>query len=207
LALHELGDPEYGALFSALQRDESYLPPERLTQRVTESIPKLGARDAEAVVAALLSVQTGRNNHGASLVDFAQGIATSEDLALSADASERLARRIETLAGLPAMAITAKAMDVAGEHDRLFHTARMLTDVRPVFGDDPLELPVGAVVTHVLRIDAFRNGQLEDYFVVLDNSELMALKAVVDRAIDKNKSLSRLLDVIGFSRFELSEED
>lgn len=81
-----------------------------------------------------------------------------------------------------------------------------MTDIRPVFGEDASKSPVGAVVTHVLRIDSFRNGSLEDYYVALDNDDLLQLQSAVGRAIDKNQSLNQLMDNIGFSRFQLSEE-
>lgn len=208
LAVEDLDEQEFGLVVEALQQDAAprYVPIDELTRGVTEAVPRLAQREAAGILQALLSVQTGRAVHDNPLEEFASGIASSEDLALSPEAAEKLASRIQTLASIPAMAVTAKALDVAREHDRLFHGARFLTDIRPVFGDSALDPPVGAVVTHVLRIDAFRNGESENYYVALDNSDLMALQQVVSRAIDKNKSLNRVLDAGGFSRFELSEE-
>lgn len=207
LVLGGLSDEEFATLAKGLEQDGAarYVPVEELARKVTEAVTRLAEREAEGVVRSVLSVQTGRTVHDDSLAEFSLGIATSEDLDLPPDAAGTLAQRIAYLASIPAMAVTAKAMDVAQEHERIFHAARILTDIRPVFGDHALDPPVGAVVTHLLRIDAFRNGQIEDYYVALDNSDLIALKTVVGRAIDKNESLNRVLDGSGFSRFELSE--
>lgn len=184
-----------------------YASVDRLVSKLTEAAPRITAREARSAVQAILSVESGRVIHDDSLEKFAQGIATSRDLDLPPDTAGLLTERLEVLARLPVIAITAKTKDIASEHDRIFHSARVLTDIRPVFGDDPHQPPLGAVVSHLLRIDVFRHGKLEDYFVALDNSDLVALKAVVDRAIEKNQSLGKILDVSGFARFDLAEEE
>jgi len=208
LAVKDFTKDEFANVAEALQGDTDarYVPINELTRSVTEAVPRLARRDGESIVQALLSLQTARAIHDNSLEEFASGIASSEDLDLAPEGAQTLANRIQFLASIPALAVTAKALDVAQEHDRVFHRARVLTDIRPVFGDSALDPPLGAVVTHMLRIDAFRNGQAEDYYVALDNSDLIALREVVGRAVDKNKSLNRVLDGSGFSRFELSEE-
>ncbi len=65
----------------------------------------------------------------------------------------------------------------------------------------------GTIVTHVLRIDAFQNGELDDYYVALNTDDLRSLYAVLDRAIKKNDSLGRVSDAMGFSRFDVSTEE
>ena len=61
-------------------------------------------------------------------------------------------------------------------------------------------------MTHALRIDSYTKGSMEDYFVALDTKDLLQLQTVVNRAIEKNRSLNQVLDSIGFSRFKISEE-
>ncbi|MGH9280945.1 MAG: hypothetical protein ACRD12_23010 [Acidimicrobiales bacterium] len=182
------------------------IPEDQLVRRVIASVPRLTPAEAKGIVRALLAVQTMRTVHGDSLAGFANDIATSVSLDLQPETAAALATRLERLAETPTIALTAKAMDIAQEHDRVFHTARVVTDIRPVYGDDATEPPFGAVITHVLRIDAFRNGRLEDYYVALDNSNLVHLRHAVDRALEKNDSLGALLDNLGFTQFQLSEE-
>lgn len=208
LTIRDLTDDEFGALANALKQAdpaEGTLVDE-LVHRVTEAVSRLSPRSARGMVRALLSVESARTVHGNTLAGFANSIATSETLDLSPEEAASLATRIELLTEIPAVAVTAKAMSIADEHDRVFHSARILTDIRPVFGDDATQPPVGAVVTQVLRIDAFRHGQLEDYYVALDSQGLSELQAVVRRAVEKNESLNQVLDNIGFSRFNMSEE-
>ncbi len=209
LAIRDLNDDQFASLRQALAKAE---PQERptitdLVHRVTDSVPDLDPKAARGLVRSLLSVQAGRIVHGDSLTGFVNGIARSDSLGVPPEEAAVLANRIESLAQVPVVAVVAKAIDIAREYDRVYHTARIMTDMRPVFGDDPEAPPVGTIVRHVLRIDAFQNGELENYYVALDSSELRDLQTVIDRAIKKTLSLDRVLDTIGFSRFAVSEEE
>lgn len=208
LVVRDLSDEEYGAVVATFEKANpaEELPVTGLVRRITESVPRLATREARSLIRALLSVESARHVHGHSVGEFADGVASSGTLDLSPEVAAELARRVETLAQVPAIAITAKAIDIADENDRDYHSARIITDLRPVFGDDATQPPVGVVVIHLLRIDAFKNGQVEDYYVALDNADLSELHRVVSRAIDKNASLSQVLDNTGFSRFDPSEE-
>lgn len=203
MGIEGLNEDEFDALRGELDglTQAGPLPISELTRHVVQSVPKLTTREAKDLIRALLSIETARVVHGFSLTAFANDVATSASLELTPQGSVSLARRIESLAKLRAIAVTAKARDVAAEHERVFHTVRMLTDIRPVFGDDAQEPPLGAVVSHVLRINAYSGGRNEDYFVALDNRDLKELERVVRRALEKNTSLDRTLDSIGFARF------
>jgi hypothetical protein len=208
LAVRDLTDDEFGAFVAMLDGIAAVdcFPVDDLVRQAVDSVPRLSKKEAQGIIRALQSVQTGRTIHGDSLTGFANGIATSDSLKLAPEEAALLARRIEILANPPAIGVTAKAADVAREHERIFHSARILTDIRPVFDDDASNPPVGAVVTHTLRIDSFTKGSMEDYFVALDTRDLIQLQTIVNRAIEKNRSLNRVLDSIGFSRFKISED-
>jgi hypothetical protein len=66
---------------------------------------------------------------------------------------------------------------------------------RPVFGSDPAVRPVGAVLTHTLKI-RYHEGDLRDhreFYVVLDSNDLDELRDIIQRAQTKDKSLRELL--------------
>lgn len=147
-SLHDLSDAGFSAVLKALSVADAahHTGARQLALAVQGAVPDLGEQVATAMVDAVLSVQTGRMIHEDSLTEFAQALAASDDLALPPEASERLSSRIVAMAQAPVVAITAKARDVTTEHDRLFHSARVLTDIRPVFGDNPDQPPFGAVI-------------------------------------------------------------
>jgi hypothetical protein len=77
--------------------------------------------------------------------------------------------------------------------ERLYCDAKILSDIRPVFGDKPTVRPVGAVVTHTLRIGYHLGGDHREFHIILDVQDLEALKVAVDRAQAKDKTLRALL--------------
>jgi hypothetical protein len=84
-------------------------------------------------------------------------------------------------------------MNVLTAHERIFLTARIFSDIRPVFGDS-IESASAAVVVHNLKITVRRNEKEEDIFIALDNNDLRELKEVVDRAEKKTKALASILE-------------
>jgi hypothetical protein len=99
----------------------------------------------------------------------------------------------------------AKAVDLAYEYDHVFHTARILTDVRPIFGDEAADV-LGGVVTHTLRLDHFSRGRIETFSIALTESELLELEAAVNRAKEKTASTMELLAKASLVRFETRSE-
>jgi hypothetical protein len=108
-------------------------------------------------------------------------------------ASDRLTEllRIDTPLG-----VSAKAMDVLSETERLYCRGRVVTDLRPIFSIDTESPPVSAVVLHTLRIN-YHVGQRKEiaqFFVTLEADDLRNLQSVIERAIAKEESLRSFAD-------------
>lgn len=88
--------------------------------------------------------------------------------------------------------IAFKASHLANEHDRVFSLAKVVTDIRPVFGSE-VGNPVGAVIMHTLNIDYFSNGTHEEFRVALGAEDLNVLRGVIERAEQKAKALHNML--------------
>jgi hypothetical protein len=177
-----------------------------LTARI-EAATGANPDDAEVLARALLSIGSGRAVHNDSIEDFASAIAASVDLDMNDEARSLVKERIAQLSATPALALASKTAYIGTEFDRVFHSARVLTDIRPVFGDEATEPPAGAVVIHTLKIDAFRTGELDDYYVTLSSTDLMVVMEVILRAVDKAKSLDEYLASVGFEQFHLEGDD
>ncbi len=91
------------------------------------------------------------------------------------------------------LGVTAKALRVRSEYDSVFDDARIVTDIRPVFGPNPDDSPLAAAVVHILRISYRKNESRNDFYVALDARDLRDLKAHVDRAMEKELSLKNQL--------------
>jgi hypothetical protein len=108
----------------------------------------------------------------------------------SREAEEFLARVME----LPSMVTSAKASDLLTEYDRIFGDARIVTDIRPVFMEDPQEMANGAVIVSTLKVQYQDSQGISSFYVALDTQDLVALKKVVDRALLKVDTVKEELD-------------
>ena len=89
---------------------------------------------------------------------------------------------------------SAKAGHVLTQHERIFVTARVLTDIRHVFHRDVNEKPNAALIVHMLKItERDNNGNTNDKYFALDSNDVRRLRALLDRAIAKEETLKKLL--------------
>lgn len=88
------------------------------------------------------------------------------------------------------LGVTAKISALRSDHQRVFCSSRILTDIRPVFGDDPTKSPRAAVVVHSLRLTYHVGDTHDDIFVALDAEDLRVLRNHCDRAMKKELALN-----------------
>ncbi len=91
----------------------------------------------------------------------------------------------------------AKAGEVLTQHEHIFHGARILTDIRPIFHLDVTEKPEAAVIIHMLHITE-RNNQREfsDRYYAMDSNDIRFLKTLLDRAIKKEETLRKAMQTV-----------
>ena len=83
------------------------------------------------------------------------------------------------------------------EDERVFCQARILTDLRPVFGQVIEDGPKAMVVVHLLKLTFHKGSEKhQEFFVSLDGDDLKTLRGLIDRAEAKAKTLkSSIKDV------------
>jgi hypothetical protein len=80
------------------------------------------------------------------------------------------------------------------EHEHALCNARIFTDARPVYGEDPTTLPSAAVITHMLKLVYHEGSKLEEIHVALDTADLLKLRSLIDRAQSKVAGLRKVFD-------------
>lgn len=119
------------------------------------------------------------------------------------DERESLRSRLTKLLNLPSVALPAKGRFLLIDHANYMHSARIFTDIRPVFGDDVHQSPATALVVHTLKMQ-YHQGEADtrNFFVVLDSADLDELSSVIERARAKEKSVKVLLESTGMIPLE-----
>lgn len=89
--------------------------------------------------------------------------------------------------------VIAKGFGVVSEFERLFESARVVTDLRPVFGDKVTDRPVALAVVHELRVKYYAADGSKEFFVSLDSSNIKLLREAMERALQKEDTLKALV--------------
>lgn len=160
----------------------------------------IGARrDSEDVVATIQSVyqiMEGSDTPTAEMIDaIIAAMKASGDslLTLSSEEEPDFKKKLEMLMALGNLAIGAKVRHLQQDYERTFYSAKIITDLRPVFADVD-ETPVGAIIAHTIKIICHEGTEHRELYFRLDDEDLSILKATITRAEAKAKSLQGLLN-------------
>ncbi len=191
-------------LLAAVQRVPHLLTTSRLVEHVRDKVPALD--DAEDILDALLSLTTLLPEGGDGVSELARDVAESPDLDLDEATRHELVQRLEGLLGVDSFVLAARASEIVTEFPKVFHDARVLTDLRPVFGPDPTGGPQAALLVATLKLEYhLADGPVDVDFFALDYSDLLRLRDIVDRALAKHTSLRGLIDKMDLPYWEYRE--
>jgi hypothetical protein len=94
----------------------------------------------------------------------------------------------------------SKAGPVLTDHERIFDSAKILTDLRPVYHLDVSEKPDAAVIIHMLKItQRDQRGNKADLFFALDSNDIATMKEIIALAEKKEQSLRGVVENSGIT--------
>lgn len=175
---------------------------------VQEQAPGIKPDDAEDIVRALYSLYAYRADSETDLADFTPELIKAmrrggKDLVLSDEEKPSFHEKITKLLGIGAVGLAAKAERLRTDYANTFHDAKIMTDIRPVFAD-PGEKPLGAAITHTLKIEYHNGGEHKHFYVSLDANDLELLRKAAERAELKSKSIQSMFTLTHLA--DLSQE-
>lgn len=210
--LARLPEEQLAQLEGALAQMPSRLTTSRLAEHVREVVPEI-ADDARDILDAVLSLiallpeEADAEIRASDAAQLADDVSASPDLELEEDARTKFARRLHELLRLDPVVLAARALNLVTEFERVYHGARILTDLRPVFGPDASDGPLAATLIATLKIEAHESGEVRPYYFALDHADLLELQEVIDRALVKTTELKRLAERLQLPYWEYEEVD
>jgi hypothetical protein len=204
-ALSSLTDEEATQLHGRLAAAEKFQPVGELERMISEALPERVRAASDEILSALLALRTQLRSGGGQVAKLAQLAASDPRLGDTQSASgTKLATLLTELLGTEAIATTAAAAELLIQHERPYRAARIISEIRPVFGEDTKEPPPGAILVHRLQITHWTpdSGVWTTEFA-LDQSDLTQLRDVISRAFDKSQSLRSLLKASGVESFDV----
>ena len=97
--------------------------------------------------------------------------------------------------------LTAKVSLIKNDQSHAYLQSKIYTDVRPLFGRSDAKV-YGAVIIHTLKLSYQDGEQRKDFFVALDQSDLLSLRDVIERAEAKEATMREHSPLSGLRFFE-----
>lgn len=164
------------------------------------SAPTVIAPDLkESIADALTELYGVRSSRDVSVEEFADELSDAlesvpeDNLRLIPSERAQFKENLIALLSADLFTIIAKLRDLTNEHERTLCHARIVTDLRPVFGANVEDGPKAMLVVHNLRIAYHKgNERVQDFYVSLSSDDLKRLRQLLDRAEAKAATLTGL---------------
>lgn len=203
--LAKLSDDAYGALRACIIDGRLHAEPAALIEqasKATEIHTKLGGQ----IISALIGIRSLIDSANMSLADVAGGVVADAQSKtyVPAESIEDLSSRLRELLDAPTIVVASKAYALVVADAAPFSDVRIVSDVRPIFTgkDERLEFS-GSVIVHHLHVEVSVG---DDQHSALTTPDLLKLKRVVERALEKDRKLRDLLRSGPLSPLEPSPE-
>ena len=196
--IKKLSPADAEALIGALETVPAPRGLKELASTVVAQVPQLKRGDVESILRTLFSLyvfladeETPVSEYLSDLVGAMQASGRRE-LALSDQEKTEFEHKMSRLLGLKTVTLSSKVQGLKLEYPNTFYDAMFLTDIRPIF-DKVDQRPVGATITHTLKIVYHETGEHKEFYVALEPEDLQKLKKVIQRAETKEASLKSVL--------------
>jgi hypothetical protein len=191
LCIRELGQDRLRRVASEVNKlSLSLIQPEELQSVICKALDG-DEENADVVLRQLLSLHGMLRQMDISPDEAFDGLAIGLRWADWSDADlekwDSISSALKELFEAPIVRLTAKALDLSYLHTHLLRSARIITDMRPLFSDDATEIH-GTVIAHklLLRYDDIEGEHVIS--VAVDERDISSLIEQCQRALTKSKT-------------------
>lgn len=199
--ISELSNSQFDSLLSALGTTKPTFGRYQFAKAISTKIETIKPDDIIEILRVLLILYSMNDRIGGSPQDLASSVVQScvelgsTDKLFNKQSAATLTVRLGKLLSFDkTAAVTSKAGDVMTEHKHTFCSARILSDIRPIFSQKA-DSASAAVIIHNLQIGFHDGGtgEHEEFYVALDTDDIANLKEVLKRAEKKTTVLESIL--------------
>ena len=170
-----------------------------LTKLVVAGVPSIPAKDAREIIQTLLSLYSARigmdlkvDAFVVELIAAAKHVQGQEPLPV-----EVAQKTLKDLLSIRPLSMISKARGIHVSYERTFCSARIITELRPVFDADVKEDPAGFVMAHILRLGYHRSGKHTDVHIAMDRIDIDSLILALQRAKEKAATMNVVVGKTG----------
>jgi hypothetical protein len=196
-----LPDESFQELLSTLEKHPLELKQGVVFEDEDLKLEFLSPEESKAIQEALFPVYLGIANGTFPTNAYVDSVAQalkeqasgSVEWAQSEENLEGFKHRLTQLANIESLLLIAKAHNVLTAHSHAYYSARILSDIRPVYGDNVAESPKAAVIVHMLHLVSYQNKARREFVVALDTKDIEDLITILERAKAKTESLESVI--------------
>jgi hypothetical protein len=191
--LASLSESAYAAVRDFLERAGPFAEPTPLVEEASKALAthtRLGGQ----ILGMAIGLRSLVDRSALSTRDVAESVADDVQSKkwISKESSDVLKNRLIALLEMKSVAVSSKAFTLSVGDESPFADVRIFSDVRPIFAGTDTDLEfTGSVIVHHMVIDVGGTGK--DQYCALTSADLLKLKRTVERAIDKDKKLRKVL--------------
>lgn len=100
----------------------------------------------------------------------------------------KLESSVRTLLSIKSLQVAHKSALLQIAYERVFASARIITDVRPVFTEE-IDSLASALIIHNLKIEYWESGEPKEFYVALDAKDIQSMLNQMNRAKLKENRL------------------
>jgi hypothetical protein len=199
LKIMDLPDHVLDALLGALNDVSASVSSKERMSSVAAKVQDLRTEDLELILRTLDSFYQVRAHLDAPLDRFVSDViealrGPTLEVLPSGEREQKFRSRLTALLSAAPLAVSAKAQVLKREYPNLFHGAKVITDLRPIFGQSTKDSPDGVILDHTLKVVYHEGlGDHKELYLALDSSDLVELKKVIERAEEKEQALRTML--------------
>jgi hypothetical protein len=201
LSVRDLTDQQVQAILAALSQIEPSTNYAEIASRTVSVLDKqIVGEQTTDVLRAVASLYDYRSYSGKSVAETVAEVSGALEhpdddgrrpLLAAADV-ERYANKLRQLLSADRLFRHFKVRRLAVDAYSTFSTARIITDIRPIFDAERITQPTGAIVIHTLKLEYWQENSKELY-LLLDEDDIATLKKALDRATEKSKALKNFI--------------
>jgi hypothetical protein len=196
--IRSLSDSGIDELVRALESSPITSDPEKLAKNIAANVPTIKPSDLVGIVEFIYGVYHVRDfselNRRVFLDELVAGIIETAKLRPAESDISILRDRFKRILSVKSLNTISKATNLQRAGERLFCSATITSDLRPVFGQDVKSKPVAAVITHTLKVVYHGEGGHRSFFLILDDEDLSKLEDTNERDKKKSETLKSLLE-------------
>jgi hypothetical protein len=199
-ALSTISEEAIKELADLLDQTQAEVFPADEAERLSEGVKKSKPEDARAITELLMSLwysqsATKRSNDDIAAELIREFASSDEAKAFREEQLQTIRTRLSRLLNNPRLLNAQNASSLLLDHERIFSRARVLTDLRPVFGGGAAETITGGLVVHTLKVSFYKaDGSTDEFFVALDDDDIDQLSEVLTRAKSKGMQITKAIE-------------